>query len=210
VPLVNLTDLVLIGPGSEWFWTAVSGIVLAATFIAIYRQLSMQRADQRRAQLQELGDRAGTARMHHVKLRLALALKRGDDPDTDGLAAEVADFFDSVGYLHRRGYLSTDAVAGTGNGLLVDAVRWWTLLEPIIKRAQADYGPGEMADFERLAAAGRRWMSEEGFPEFPTDPASIAGRLDWLIDGYSRRLRLEQEIGAGVVPVLPQADPTVG
>ena len=204
MPLVNLTDLVLIGPGSEWFWTAVSGIVLAGTFIAIYRQLSMQRADQARVQLQELGDRAHTTRMYHLKLRLALALKRGDDPDTDLLAGDVMSFFEEVGNLHRRGYLSTDAIAGD-NSLLVDAVRWWTLLEPIIKRAQAEYGPNEAADFEYIAVAGRRWMTEHGVREFATDPASIAGRLDWLIDGYARRLRIEQEIVSAVIPVLPEA-----
>jgi hypothetical protein len=203
VSLINTDGMTFIGPGSEWFWTAVSGMVLAGTFIAIYRQLRMQRADQGRGQLQELGDRAGTARMHHVKLRLLLALKRGDDPETEVLAGELTDFFETVGYLHRRGYLSTDAIAGTGKSILVDAARWWTLLEPVVKQAQADYGPGELADFERLAAVGRRWMVEHGVPEFKTDPDSIAGRLDWLIDGYARSLRIEQEISSGVLPALP-------
>ena len=41
--LINLDDLVILGPGSEWLWTMISGIVLAVTFIAIYRQLRVQR-----------------------------------------------------------------------------------------------------------------------------------------------------------------------
>jgi hypothetical protein len=36
--------IVLIGPGSEWFWTAVSGLVLAVTFLAIWRQLRLARS----------------------------------------------------------------------------------------------------------------------------------------------------------------------
>ena len=94
---------------------------------------------------------------------------------------------------------------GSGKSNIVDAVRWWTLLEPSVKRAQAEYGPGEFADFERLAAVGRRWMAEHGVPEFATDPASIAGRLDWLIDGLARRLRIDQEIASGAIPVLAEA-----
>lgn len=115
MPLVNLTDLVVIGPGSEWFWTAVSGIVVAVTFLAIYRQLRMQRAAHGFAQMQELEDRMSTAHMLQLKLRLALALKRGDDPDTDVLVGGMAAFFENVGFLHRQRYLSTDALANTHN-----------------------------------------------------------------------------------------------
>ena len=37
-------DFTLIGTGSEWFWTMVSGLVVAVTFIVIYRQLKAQGA----------------------------------------------------------------------------------------------------------------------------------------------------------------------
>jgi hypothetical protein len=35
VKLINTDGMAFIGPGSEWFWTALSGLVLAVTFIAI-------------------------------------------------------------------------------------------------------------------------------------------------------------------------------
>ena len=41
--LINTDGMAFIGPGSEWFWTALSGLVLAVTFFAIYRQLRLQR-----------------------------------------------------------------------------------------------------------------------------------------------------------------------
>ena len=44
MPLVSSERRVLLGPGSEWFWTALSGIVLAVTFLAIYRQLAAARS----------------------------------------------------------------------------------------------------------------------------------------------------------------------
>jgi len=39
VQFINTDGLSFIGPGSEWFWTALSGIVLAVTFVAVFRQL---------------------------------------------------------------------------------------------------------------------------------------------------------------------------
>ena len=35
--LTNVNGVAIIGPGSEWFWAAASGLVLAITFLAIYR-----------------------------------------------------------------------------------------------------------------------------------------------------------------------------
>jgi hypothetical protein len=205
VKLINTDGMAFIGPGSEWLWTAVSGIVLAVTFLAIYRQLRMQRAANGFAQMQELQDRWYTERMRQMKLRLALALKRGDDPDLRVLVGVVGAFFDQLGYLHRRGYVAADTLANTSDSLLVDALRWWTLLELTVKQWQAEYGASEMAEFEHLASEGRRWMAQHGVLEFKTDPASIAARLDWIIDGQTRRLRIEQEISAGVLPALPEA-----
>ena len=40
--LINTDGLALIGPGSEWFWTALQFTALAITFVAIYRQLQVQ------------------------------------------------------------------------------------------------------------------------------------------------------------------------
>ena len=41
--LINTDGMALIGPGSEWLWAALTGLVLAGTGVAIYRQLRMQR-----------------------------------------------------------------------------------------------------------------------------------------------------------------------
>ena len=42
VKLINTDGMVFIGPGSEWLWAALTGLVLAGTGIAIYRQLRVQ------------------------------------------------------------------------------------------------------------------------------------------------------------------------
>ena len=43
--LISTEGLALIGPGSEWFWTALQFIVLTVTFYFIYRQLQAQNTE---------------------------------------------------------------------------------------------------------------------------------------------------------------------
>ncbi|MDQ6900118.1 MAG: hypothetical protein M3072_11525 [Candidatus Dormibacteraeota bacterium] len=45
--LINTDGMAFIGPGSEWFWTALQFTALAITFIAIYRQLRTQQVQIR-------------------------------------------------------------------------------------------------------------------------------------------------------------------
>ena len=45
--LINTNGMAFLGPGSEWFWTALQFIALAITFYAIYRQLRGQQEQMR-------------------------------------------------------------------------------------------------------------------------------------------------------------------
>jgi hypothetical protein len=47
VKFINTDGVVFVGTGSEWFWAALTGLVLAGTFVAIYRQLRLQRVQMR-------------------------------------------------------------------------------------------------------------------------------------------------------------------
>jgi len=47
VKLINPDGMAFIGPGSEWFWTALQFTALATTFYAIYRQLRIQQLQTR-------------------------------------------------------------------------------------------------------------------------------------------------------------------
>lgn len=44
---INTNGMAFIGPGSEWFWTALQFLALAITFYAIYRQLRGQQVQVR-------------------------------------------------------------------------------------------------------------------------------------------------------------------
>lgn len=47
--LVNTEHIVLFGSGSEWFWSMVGGVVVAVTFILIYRERRAQGAADAKA-----------------------------------------------------------------------------------------------------------------------------------------------------------------
>jgi hypothetical protein len=204
--ILSSEPIVLIGAGSEWLWTAVSGIVLSVTFLAIYRQLRGQRAANAFQQLKELGERWSSKRMRTLRLRVATGLKSGDDSDTEQLIGEIADFFDEVDFLHRQGYLETELLFAA-HDLGVNAVRWWTVVEPVIRKVQTEYGPTEAAGFERLAREMRAVMAAKGIPEFKTDLEAFAGRIDWLIEGGHQWARLDKELTAGVVRPVTRPSP---
>lgn len=192
--IINTDGLALLGPGSEWFWTMLQFIALSLTGLAVYRQFRAQRAGNAFSQIEALEEQWSSERMRRIKLRLAMALKGGADPDTDILFGNVSYFFEQIDSLYRRGYLETEVLFGGSNGLGVEVARWWSVLEPWVRRAQAEYGSQEAAGFERLAAQARTWMSDHDVPPFATDAASITARLDWIIDGQTRALRMEREI----------------
>jgi hypothetical protein len=78
--LINTNGLVLIGPGSEWFWTALSGLVLAVTFFAIYRQLRLQPDVAATEQVSSLLNEWSSERMCRAKLMILMALDAGTEP----------------------------------------------------------------------------------------------------------------------------------
>jgi hypothetical protein len=79
VRFINTDGMAFIGPGSEWFWTALSGIILAVTFIAIYRQLRAQSAANAANRMEALQGRWDSERMIHARLRIAIWRKHAAD-----------------------------------------------------------------------------------------------------------------------------------
>jgi hypothetical protein len=77
VKLINLDDFVILGPGSEWFWTMVSGVVLAVTFYAIYRQLSLQRGAAAIEQVRALSREWNDERMTRARLDALTGIRDG-------------------------------------------------------------------------------------------------------------------------------------
>ena len=66
-----------IGPGSEWFWTAFSGIVVATTFVAIYGQLRLPRSAAAIEQLNTIILEWSSERLCRAKFNVLVALEAG-------------------------------------------------------------------------------------------------------------------------------------
>ena len=143
--LINTDGMAFIGPGSEWFWTAVSGLVLAITFIAIYRQLRLQASAGAIEQMESLQRDWISERMSRSRLRVQLALHGGVDPATlpDQAAGDIANFWERLGYLVRAGHVDRDLVYGYMGNLIR---LWWACLAPHVQLTRDRYGDSAISE----------------------------------------------------------------
>jgi hypothetical protein len=163
VKLINTDGMVFLGPGSEWFWTAASGIVLAVTFFAIYRQLRLQRSASAIEQLERIErEYASELFMRHF-LKLHLAARDGVDPaDLPNQAtAPILNFWERVGSLARRGHLDMRQLWEGGSAFQCQAD--WVMLAPSVKKIRRELrNPAIGEQFEWLAGVMEAWARKAG------------------------------------------------
>jgi hypothetical protein len=148
---INTNGMAFIGPGSEWFWTAVSGLVLAGTFIAIYRQLRIARSANAWAQLGEVERDADSERMTRYKLEVLLAIRdREDRTDLpEAATGTIANFWEKVALLVRAGHVDRHLLYEQAS---LSCQRWWGALGPWVKANRAEVGQPKIGEnFEWLA-----------------------------------------------------------
>ncbi len=148
---INTHGMAIIGPGSEWLWTAVSGLVLAATFVAIYRQLRMQRHADAIEQLKAL-DREwlGSERMARMRVAALVAIRdQQAHEDIPPRVLDIADFWEGVGQLVRSGHLEAELVhQQRGQSIRM----WWGWMAPMVgAERERREAPWIAQDFEWLA-----------------------------------------------------------
>ena len=134
---INTDGMAFIGPGSEWFWTALSGIVLAVTFLGIYRQLRLARSANAFAQMNRIANDWDSERLARHKLDILVALKNGATPEhvPDGAAGMIRDFWDDVASLVRAGHVDRGLVYQT---LRAPCRAWWVTLAPYTRRLRVE------------------------------------------------------------------------
>ena len=195
--LINLDDLVILGPGSEWLWTMISGIVLAVTFIAIYRQLRVQRDAAAIEHVGSIYREWADERLSRAKLEALTLIRDGATPTTTlNAAVDVGDFWEGYAYLVRAGNIDRKLMY---NSLGPAARIWWGLLAPSAGAAREQANDqGVWVDFEWLAgifAAFDRAAKEPA----TYDAAYIAQRLPDLIETNHNAVRRFEELRAVIV-----------
>ncbi len=155
MPRINLDNLVVFGPGSEWLWVFIQAVALTITFLAIYRQLRAARSASEFEQVREIEADFNSPRMTRARLALYEGL-RGRKPE-DGLpdgAVEVLCWYDNVGYLVEAGHLSRRWFHDSWGESIQN--EWW-LLAPFLRvDRESSNDPGYGRSFERLAEHMRR------------------------------------------------------
>lgn len=137
--LINTNGLSLIGPGSEWFWTAISGLVLAGTFVAILRQLRIARSATAFEQINRIQDQWNEERTVRYTLDVYRHLRSGADlaDISEGAATFLSDYWDGVGGLVRAGHID-EKLFHQFNG---EGCRfWWAVLGPNNLRYRLESG----------------------------------------------------------------------
>ena len=199
--IVNTNGMAFIGPGSEWFWTAVSGLMLVVTFLAIYRQLRIARSANSYEQLVAFQNEVWSERMVRVGLDLLVALRDGADA-TDvrpGVADIIGGFWQQTGALARSGHLDPNLLQ---RGALGGVTFWWSALAAYTERVRADRRqPGFLGDFEWLAGTVAESNRREHSPVL-----DVANFRDEAIALLEDRLRIEEALRMVVVaPDRPHA-----
>jgi hypothetical protein len=199
--LINTNGMAFIGPGSEWFWTAVSGLVLATTFFAIYRQLRLQRDAAATEQLTNLTNEWSSERKARAKLMILVALEAGTDPTQlpNRAVAEVGFFWQKVGYLARSHHMDRQLVyEHLGNQIQ----EWWSYLRPFtLADREASHDPGVWQGFEWLADDAAARDAQRGVRK--VDDAERARWLPELILHFRQAIEVEEALRTVTVRLTP-------
>ena len=191
---INTDGMAFIGPGSEWFWTALQFIALAITFYAIYRQLRAQRSaslfDQMTSWHREFDD------VRFMRDALVLLLEMEGREVADGLprsGATVGNWFERFGYLVAQGHLRPLDV---WHDFRPTIGWWWGLMGPYVERQRviAEF-PLLYEWFEYLEHEMQR-LDLQRMGKLYVDTETLAE----AIDGLTAALQREHDGTLGVIP----------
>jgi hypothetical protein len=204
VKLINTDGLALIGPGSEWLWSTVAGVVAVVTLLAIYRQLRMQHAAREAAEIEASWREFTSEAMHRRQLAFLVARQDGTDPADMPYTAVgyLGPYFDDLGYRVRAGHLDPKFV----HRFFGPTIRsWWVWLtaETEVARRRWD-APWIGRDFEWLAGQMAELDRKAGITRV-YDEEHLASQIPARIETLREGIRFAEELRTVIVRPVPAA-----
>ena len=201
--LINTDGMAFIGPGSEWFWTAISGIVLAVTFIAIYRQLRLQRSAAAIEQHSRLLREWHSEPMLRNRLAVLTAIRDVAEPgNLPEEAVHIGNFWEGVSFLVRSGHVDRRLVYSSFSGVIGT---WWTWLTPTILLWRAEENDADtMEDFEWLTRLMADLDRKAGKPRVFTE-AHLRKSLPSVIETVTKAIRAAEAMRSILLQPAPKA-----
>jgi hypothetical protein len=198
--LINLDEFVVFGQGSEWLWTMISGLVLAITFLAIARQLGLQRDAAAVEHVRTISREWTDERMSRAKFEALSGIRDGATPAaTLSAGTDIGDFWEGLAYLVRMRNMDRKLVY---NSLGPAARIWWGYLAPAAEVAREEANDrGIWVDFEWLAGIFATFDRKAGEPA-TYDAEYLARRLPDLLESNRRAIRTFEELRAVVIRPL--------
>jgi hypothetical protein len=190
VTLINTEGMAFIGPGSEWFWTAVSGLILAITFIAIYRQLRAHSSTRAFELLQAYVRESESEPVQRAAIEILTAVRDGTDPSAipAGPAGVIGGIWERYALLARHGHIDVkllwefDSEGPQG---------WWLLLAQRTRKRRENRGPKLLEHLEWLAGVMAEMDRRAG--EHVLGPDDVFDHLDTWIGVHTEELRVARE-----------------
>lgn len=138
----------VLGPSSEWLWTAISTVAVLVSLAFIYRELRLQSGLKESQQLGEVWASWTSERMARNRLAYYLALQRGERVWDIRAAWRIAEFRETVGSLMRSGHVGRKQVVELFGP---DVVLWWRQVEGFVGELRVARGAPSMNEhFEWL------------------------------------------------------------
>ena len=196
--LINTDGMAFIGPGSEWFWTALTGFVLAITFVGIFRQLGLQAHASASEQLAEFRREAYSEQMLRYGLDVLVALRDHKDPADvpDAAVLGIGDYWENMAILARSGHRDMKLLWRYDSA---SAQIVWAWLAPWVHkvRAESRFGLPSYHDLEWLAGVMADMDRRAGRQAIT--PAVVASHLKPWITLHQELIRYAQAARAVMV-----------
>jgi hypothetical protein len=187
---VNTDGLSFVGPGSEWFWSAVSAVAVVVTLAAIYRQLLVQRSLKEVQQFDEVNREWSSERFVRLRYAVALCLRDGGDLEALAAANRLGDWWDNLASLIRAGHLNRSQIIGQWDGRILT---YWTMLRPTDSWSRVSAPDDLWQHFEWLANQILRDGKDHSEDVTPLSPARITRWIGQL----QEELAVEEALRSG-------------